>query len=123
MPATAWTIQKIDQVDGVVPTAQAIDSANGNKFLNRSGKIRLRFNGATSATGTATVNQQKPNQDGQVRNVVTPANGLDAATKFVELGPFNDRYNDGDGYVQVSYTGTVTNVTCSVIEDADQPGA
>ncbi len=118
MAATAWTITQSDLVDGVIPNFQAIDSANGNKFAN-NGKIRLRFRGAVSATGQATVVAQTKCNHGTLHNVVTPASALDTTAEEIEIGPFPiDRFNDANSDVNVTYSGTVTGITCSVVRDA-----
>jgi len=117
MPATAWTVQKSNLGNGLLPTNQAIDSVNGNKFKN-NGKTRVRFKGAAAATGTVTIDSAKACSQGFDHNPVSLANALDTAAEELEFGPFpQERFNDSNGEVTVTYTGTVTGITANVIED------
>lgn len=126
MPATSWTVEKADNVTGFKPTFQAVDSVNGNQFNNASGKVRLKFFGATSATGTITVVRQKKCSLGSTHNLVTLANALDNPVvltppytgETLDMGPFDETFNDGSGFVQVTYSGTVTNIAVHVVQDA-----
>ena len=118
MPATAWTVEKSTVVAGLSPTLQAIDSANGNKFRQGGAKVRLRFNGAAAATGQVTIARQKLCSLGSTHNAQTASNALDATTKFREFGPFDLSFEDTNGDVQITYSGTVTGITVSVIQDA-----
>src|SRR5262245_14248398 len=118
MASTAFTVQQASLVSGTLPTAQAIDSTNGNNFAN-NGKVRIRFNGAASATGTVTLIKSQKCSDGFSHNAVSLANALDTTTEFLEFGPFPpDKWNDPSGLIQITYAGTVTGITANVIQDA-----
>lgn len=103
------------------------DTTNGNKFKN-NGKVRIHIIGATGATGTVKAVAARPcNYDdggGHANfkhDMVTAANALDAATKEVVLGPFPpSRFNQGDGEVEIQYTGTVTNIKIAVVEEIEE---
>ena len=129
MASATLTVQKSSVTTGTIPTKQTIapDLGGGvvgdiNKVPNRSGKVRLHFYGAASATGQVTIKQQKKNSDGTNVDAQSATNALDTTTEELDFGPFNDRYNDGDGNLVIQYSGTVAGIKVSVIEDADQPG-
>lgn len=120
MASTALTVEKVNNTTGVLVTAQSIDVINGNKFLNRSGKVRVRFLGNVSATdGIVTIVRQRKNSVGTLVNASSPADGLDAAGENYEFGPFDDTWNDGDGFVHITYANTCTGITVTVTEDAN----
>jgi len=124
MAQSTATIQKSSVTAGLLPTYVGVPTTAGDtvRFLNRSGKVRVHFKGATGATGTVKMAQTKKNQDGANVHAQSVASALDTAAEELIFGPFNDRYNDGDGYMVIEFSGTLTGVTYSVIEDADQPG-
>jgi hypothetical protein len=117
MGATRLTPQTV-ALNGVLPTYNAIDATNGNCVANKGG-IRLLFMGNPSATtGVVTIAGQGLCEYGIAHSEVTVSGQLDAAAKFLFLGPFNmNRHNDANDDIQITYSGTTTGITVAVLKD------
>ncbi len=98
---------------GIVPSWEAC-AAGGDEFLN-SGRCYISIKNAHGADPrTVTINSQvNCNQgvDHDVAVVVTAANDEKL------IGPFPvDRFNDGDGKVQITYSDSAADLTIAVFE-------
>lgn len=96
---------------GVTQTATTQDATNGNKVLLPTDGVILVFSnpGATSTTITAT--DQYTNEQGYSTNASIYVHG----GQTVYAGPWKrTRWSDGNGYLQLSYTG-LTTTTLTVV--------
>ncbi len=119
MAEKEFVVDRADRVSGTAVTSQTLPATlnDGGKILNRSGSVRITAIGSGSPSGSITVKQQKANVDGQKRDCVIPSAKLAAGLKAV-VGPFDDRYNDGDGYLHLEFLTTLAGITLEVVEDA-----
>lgn len=103
---TAITPQKIIR-SGVVPTVgQVVDVTNGNKIYLLTDGVFIGLSNPASATDlTVTVQDQFTNAQGTSTNLTV----LVARQTAAFIGPFKRaRWADGNGYMQLSYTGSTT---------------
>jgi len=108
MAATSLTIQEIS-LTGITPTYTAAN-ADGNYFSGSGKEFLIVKNGGASAITVTVTSQQECNQ-GELHHVTVSVDA--SGEKWI--GPFDkDRFNDTDGYVQVSYS-DVSNVTVAVV--------
>lgn len=95
---------------GIADPSLTTAAGGGDQFSN-NGKTYLKVANATGATVTVTIASQQACSQGATHN--TTASVASGQTKL--LGPFPaDRYNDANGYVQVSYSG-VTSITVGAV--------
>lgn len=111
MAATTLSVQQISE-SAIAPTYNSADTVNGNQVLNPDQNFYLHFKNAhVSNSSTATITAQKTSLNIPGYGDVTIGNisvSLAASSEKV-VGPFPAQaYNDANGYVQVSYTGTGT---------------
>ena len=113
MPATTLTVASIGTT-GTDPALQNSDVTNGNQFANTPGRTyALVFNGdASSRTVTFAAQTTTRPADGTfpattVANVALAV----AAGAYRIFGPFPASYNDGNGYVQVSWSASTPTTT------------
>jgi hypothetical protein len=99
------SVQQISTA-GVVPATLVAASAGGDSFANNGRTVFDAANGS-GAPITVTFASQKPCDQGSTHNtVVSVTNGTTR-----RIGPFDpSRYNDGNGFVQVTYS-AVTSLT------------
>lgn len=132
--ATEWVISRgygkfygIPLDTGTSTDFQAIDTTEGNKFQN-DGNVRLLFLGASGATGQVHVRTHKQcnyfgggsDNSAYEHDMVTTANALDSSSKEVVVGPIPPNiFNQGDyaSMAWVTYSGTMTGVTCAVVSE------
>jgi len=108
MAASALTVQNLANT-GVTPSFGAAN-ADGNYFTN-NGKSFLVLKNGSGGSIVATVASQVLCNQGSTHNIeVTVSAGSEEW-----IGPLdNNRFNDADGYVQVTYDG-VTDLTAAAI--------
>ena len=116
MARTAITPTTSAAAGTTLPASVAVDAANGNQFLNPTGKAIIEITNAGGASINATFITNGVYTVGSVQYpvadlVVAVANG---ASKV--CGPFDKTlFNDGTGNVQVDWS-SGTSVTARVIE-------
>lgn len=102
------TVQKLGTA-GVSPTFAAADAA-GDKFANNGRQFLVVKNGGAAAI-TVTVNSQRQCDQGFDHDITV--NVAAAGEKWI--GPFEpNRFNDGNGNVNVAYS-AVTSVTVAAV--------
>lgn len=102
------TPQKI-ATGGLAPVTVSA-AGGGDKLPAGPGRFVQVINGSGGSINV-TINSIKPCDQGFDHNVVVAVAA--GATKL--LGPFNDRYVDSDGYVELAYS-AVTTVTVAALE-------
>jgi hypothetical protein len=107
------TVQQ-QTVAGSTPTFAAA-AVGGDAIPGNDGRVVLRvLNGGVGAITVTIVGQSKCDQGFTHSAVVNVPNGA----AVVEIGPFNGaRFNDGNGKVQITYSG-VTSVTVAAVRAA-----
>lgn len=97
---------------GVVPAAKVAAAAGGDQFYN-DGRTFFEVN-KSSGTSVVTFVRQNPNSDGIKENAAV---SVTAETR--RFGPFaTSLFNDGNGYVQVTYD-TAANLTVGAVRLAE----
>jgi hypothetical protein len=90
--------------------ATAVDATNGNQIANNSGNLLLVIHDADASNAcTATVTAQTTSVKVSGFGTMTKANLTIALTagQTKAVGPLQSApWNDGNGYVQVTYSGT-----------------
>jgi hypothetical protein len=94
---------------GTVEPALTAAAGGGDQFPN-NGKTYLKVTNGGGVPITVTIVAQRACDQGTIHNI---ANSVANATTEL-MGPFSDRYTDGNGFCQVTYSG-VTSVTVGAI--------
>ncbi len=113
MAKTALTVQAIAQA-GIIPTYQAVDAVNGNKFPN-DGSTFLHIKNGSASPITATVTSV-PDPYGRTGDIViNVAAGAEAVAGPYAPGLFNQGVGSADaGNAYVTFSSSTT-VTAAVI--------
>jgi len=110
--ATLTPQESVLSTSGLNLTANAAASG-GDQFLN-DGQIVLELTNAhASAARTITVNSQTACDQGSDHDIACVVAAL--TTRY--LGPFNEkRFNDSNGYVQLTYSDSGADITVGVLK-------
>lgn len=99
-------------IAGIADPTLVTAASGGDQFAN-NGKTVLKVANATGSTVTVTIASQQACNQGSTHNVT--ASVASGQTKLI--GPFDpSRFNDANGYCQVSYSG-VTSITVGPISE------
>lgn len=102
------TVQDVTTA-GVVPASLVAATVSGDQFQN-DGRTMFEVLNGSGGSITVTFASQRPCDQGSTHNTAVAV----AASATKRIGPFDpNRYNDANGYVQVTYSG-VTSLTVGV---------
>ena len=108
MAASELTVQQVS-TDGLEAAVAAAANADGNYFTN-NGKTFLLVTDTGTTAPTVTISSQVACNQGSTHDLTVSVQSGEARY----IGPFpKDRFNDSDGYVQISYDDE-TDVTVEV---------
>ena len=108
MAEVALTVYEVSR-SGRVMTLTAANSASGQEFAN-DGRTFLIVKNASGTTISVSVEYQEQLDGGLVTPGSLQSGVAGGASEL--FGPFpSELYNDGDGNVEVDYTGVVTSVS------------
>lgn len=108
------TVQVAEVKTGIVPTYGAC-AGGGDEFVN-NGRIAIHVRNAHAADPrTVTINSQEGcNQEAGDHDIAVE---ITAANDEKVIGPFpKDRFNDGDGKVQLTYSDAAADMTIAVVQ-------
>jgi len=106
MPVTTKAVQTVP-ITGIAAAFTACNT-DGEQFIN-DGKTFLEFKNTSGGALTVLINSQVPCEEGYDHDITITVPLTTGDMRVAPL-PIN-RFNDANGYVQMTYPGGVTNLT------------